>query len=345
MKRTLVATVLTFVLVPSAAAAAAGTSAAAAAAAPSATTNGATAHPTTATLYGTVNPNGAATNYYFEYGPTTAYGATSQTESAGSGKKALNVHIGVADLTPGTYHYRIVATNDAGTATGADRTFTTAGYPPPDVTTGPATAVDTRSAVITGTVTPGAAVTTYGVEYGPSTAYGARTAWRSLAAGSSPLSVSIPLKNLAHGTVFHYRLVARHGSAVVAYGTDQQFMTYTSPRAVAIVRARTRPRQAHRRPFVFTTKGRIAGPPWIPATYACSGRVRVRWYLGNRRIRQFFVPLGADCTFAARTVFRHRPGHAPRNVPVRLRMTVGYLGNGYLAPAHAAHPARITLKP
>src|SRR5258708_22912283 len=97
---------------------------------------------TGAVLHGTVNPGGNATTYNFQYGPTVAYGGTTETKDAGHGAKPVPVLAGLGGLTPGTiYHYRIEAANGLGSALGADRIFTTAGHPPPGVVTDPALAV------------------------------------------------------------------------------------------------------------------------------------------------------------------------------------------------------------
>jgi hypothetical protein len=78
-----------------------------------------------ATLTGTVNPNGQATTYFFEYGTTTSYGTQTSPASAGSGQTPVAVHTEVFNLTPNTtYHYRLVAQNSAGTTNGADQTLT-----------------------------------------------------------------------------------------------------------------------------------------------------------------------------------------------------------------------------
>jgi hypothetical protein len=80
-----------------------------------------------ATLAGTVNPGGGATTYRFEYGTSTAYGSQTPDENAGSGTTDGEVSAGITGLSPGTaYHYRVVATNAAGTINGADQMFTTA---------------------------------------------------------------------------------------------------------------------------------------------------------------------------------------------------------------------------
>ncbi len=97
------------------------------ASAPVATTLAATSVTSTgATLNGTVNPNGLAATYYFQWGTTTSYGNTTTSTSAGSGTTAVAESASLASLTGGiTYHYRLVATNSDGTSYGNDFTFTT----------------------------------------------------------------------------------------------------------------------------------------------------------------------------------------------------------------------------
>ena len=88
-----------------------------------------------ATLNGTVDPNGQATSYYFEYGETTAYGSfvpLSQNADAGTGFAPVAVARLVIGLEPETtYHYRIVATNATGTDLGDDKFFLTSPVPEP----------------------------------------------------------------------------------------------------------------------------------------------------------------------------------------------------------------------
>jgi hypothetical protein len=110
--------------------------------APTATTGTASAvGTTTATLGGTVNPNGQATTYHFEYGPTTAYGASIPVPdaSAGSGTSAQAVSAAPTGLSASTtYHFRLVATSAGGTASGADASFTTGAVVTPPPTSGTA---------------------------------------------------------------------------------------------------------------------------------------------------------------------------------------------------------------
>src|SRR6266566_4013637 len=91
----------------------AATGVATAATAPAATTAAATAiGASSATLNGTVTPNGSATTWYFEYGTSTGYGSKTAIGNAGSGTKPTNVSKSISGLTAGTtYHFRLDATN------------------------------------------------------------------------------------------------------------------------------------------------------------------------------------------------------------------------------------------
>jgi hypothetical protein len=97
------------------------------AAAPAATTTAATdVTATTATLNGTVEPNGENTTYRFEYGTTTQYGTQTPVQGPVGGNGPKKADANVTGLAPSTtYHYRLIATNPSGTVFGADMTFTT----------------------------------------------------------------------------------------------------------------------------------------------------------------------------------------------------------------------------
>ena len=83
-----------------------------------------------ATLEGSVNPRGSDTSYYFQYGPTSAYGGQTTIADAGAGTHTVDVSLPITGLQPLTeYHYRLVAVNGAGAASGADRTLLTTKVP------------------------------------------------------------------------------------------------------------------------------------------------------------------------------------------------------------------------
>lgn len=81
-----------------------------------------------ADLKASINPKGLPTQYYFEYGATDSYGSKSSAfpVSAGSGTSASKVEGAVGFLTGDkTYHYRLVASNAAGTTRSKDETLKT----------------------------------------------------------------------------------------------------------------------------------------------------------------------------------------------------------------------------
>lgn len=78
---------------------------------------------TSATLQGTVNPRGATTTYFFQYGPTVAYGSQTTPGTLAAGFATVKVGQTVAVIRAG-YHYRLVASSVHGTTFGRDRSFT-----------------------------------------------------------------------------------------------------------------------------------------------------------------------------------------------------------------------------
>jgi hypothetical protein len=320
-----------------------GVAAVAVAASSPATTTGTHSHvtDTTAVLHGTINPNGSTTTYYFEWGLTTAYGVNSVAHSAGHGTQPVAVSTTAKDLISGSvYHYRLIAANGAGSSTGADHTFKTAGNPPPGVSTGPASQISKNTATVTAVVSPNEQATTYYFQYGTSTAYGSQTIAASVPAGTVPVTVTASVQGLEAQTIFHYRIVAFHGNTAPQPGLDGSFMTLPLHRPVPHIHATTKPHHAAHAPFVLNTTGSVQGPSWIPAAYDCRGNVSIRFLLGSRRIATTLVPLGPDCKFSGQTVFNTRPGHGQG--PVTITVVTHYLGNGYLTP-HKTSGQTITL--
>jgi plastocyanin len=177
-----------------------------------------------ATLHGSVDPNGLATSVYFQYGTTTSYGLTTAPQSR-TGNTPLNISWGIWGLSASTtYHFRIVTTNSAGTRYGSDRTFTT--LPPtgfPIVTTKPATNVATFAATLNGLLDPHGLTTSVYFQCGITTNYGRTTAVQSQT-GNTFRNIAANIGGLATNTTYHFRMVATN-SVGTRYGSDGTFTT------------------------------------------------------------------------------------------------------------------------
>lgn len=189
-------------------------------------------------LTGTVNPNGAATSYQFEYGTTTSYGSKVPVpeESIGSGSADVPVTQTVSGLLPNTtYHFRLVARHAGNSAASADRTFTTPPAPP----SAPAAAVSAPEATATGfklkgAVNPNSLATTYHFEFGTTTSYGTNLPEMdaSVGSGASAVPVTQEVTGLLPNTTYHYRIVASNSEGPGVSG-DQAFTT-PPPRPVVV---------------------------------------------------------------------------------------------------------------
>jgi hypothetical protein len=86
--------------------------------------------PQGATLRSLIDLNDGNTHYHFEYGRTNGYGSSTPERSLGTGDGRREVTEAIGGLEPfRRYHFRLVATNEAGTGTSADRRFTTSRLP------------------------------------------------------------------------------------------------------------------------------------------------------------------------------------------------------------------------
>jgi hypothetical protein len=195
---------------------------------------------TSALIAGEVDAHGARTEYFLEYGRSEAHGAPgSPTRVAVLGAEPAGPQpiaaVVLEELTPGTtYHYRIVAVNEAGRTPGTEGTFTTAAPQPPSAMTGEASEISQSGAAITGTVNANGLPTTYTFEVG-SEVVGGVPVYSTPAygeAGSEAVStgVRLALSSLLPGTTYHYRVTATNADGT-SHGADRTFTTpgYPSP--------------------------------------------------------------------------------------------------------------------
>ena len=176
---------------------------------------------TSATINGSVNPNGLATDYYFKWGATTSYGNVTATFSAGSGLANVIVSAGISGLAPGTiYHFSLVATNSDGTTNGSDLTFIPGQA---EVTTADITSITAITAAGGGTVTAGGgSILSRGVCW--STAANPTISNALTTNGTGLGSFTSAITGLVPGTLYHVRAYVTN-DAGTAYGSDVSFTT------------------------------------------------------------------------------------------------------------------------
>ena len=181
-----------------------------------------------AALRGTVNPEGLASGYYFQFGTTTNYGFATITNTLAAGTNTSSPVLSVTDLSPGTvYHYCVTATNAAGTGSSADSIFTTA-YLLPKATTLSATNLTMASASLKGRVNPEGSPASYYFQFGLTTNYDSFSLTNQLAAGTNAVTVTNLITGLTSATLYHYCLVAVN-SGGTSNGADATFQTPYPP--------------------------------------------------------------------------------------------------------------------
>jgi hypothetical protein len=227
--------------------------------------------PSTATLHGTVDPNGCDTVYHFQYGTTTGYGKVTVTRAAGHGTIPVAAAATIFGLSPNTiYHFRIVATSAGGTMDGSDMSFKTpAGcvrLTLPSATTQAATGVTQTTATLNGAVGTNGCATEYWFQYGRTTHYSNTTTRHKIAAGMGTVPVAASIGGLTRDTLYHFRLVVKN-SVGTRFGADRTFRTATAP--VSKIRIDSR-RPAVRRGFFVALHLHCSA-----GTTVCAGRVRL----------------------------------------------------------------------
>ncbi len=190
---------------------------------PTVTTNAPTnVGQTSATLNSTVNPNGANTTVYYDYGLAISYGSSITYGDIDSGTTDLSLPMDVSDLQSNTtYHFRVRAKNSGGTTYGSDVTFMTSTMPP-TVTTAAISSITSDSASSGGDVTSdgGDPFTARGVCW--STSVDPTISGDTTTDGTGTGSFTSSITGLNPATTYHVRAYATN-TAGTGYGADESF--------------------------------------------------------------------------------------------------------------------------
>jgi hypothetical protein len=185
---------------------------------------------TVATLNGTVNPDGVAATYQFEWGTDTSYGNLTPGSAAPAGSDSSDHQVSAAltGLQPNTtYHYRLTATNANGTTHGLDETFITPALPSIAVESSESTSTE---ATLKARINPNGTETFYRFDYGADSSYGTSLpipdadADADIGEGRSDQAVTVHIVGLQPETTYHYRVVA-HSTVGATESGDLTFRT------------------------------------------------------------------------------------------------------------------------
>jgi hypothetical protein len=185
---------------------------------------------TTATLNGTVNPEGKGTKTCeFEYGTALPSGKTAPcSPTPGSGKSPEAVAAKVTGLIAGTtYTLKLIDENAEGKeGSGSSLSFTTLeAASAPLAETLAAVGITQTSATLKGLVNPHGETTSCHFEYGTSTAYGTSAPCPvPPSGGRANVEEAAPVSGLAAGTTYHFRVAAESAIGKTP-GVDKQFTT------------------------------------------------------------------------------------------------------------------------
>jgi hypothetical protein len=186
---------------------------------------------TDATINGSLDPDGYATTYYFEWGKDTTYGQTEPLPPginlADTSPGDKNVSVQLSELEPGTtYHYRLAAVNSFEKTVGGDQSFSTP--QPPSITSFNAINVAAESADLVATINPNGYASEYWFEYGLTKNYGTTVPLPSgeLPAEATVQNVDVPISGLEERT-YHFRLTAKSEWGTVV--TEDQTFNFNVP--------------------------------------------------------------------------------------------------------------------
>ena len=187
-----------------------------------------------ASLNGTVNPNGVATDAWFEWGTDPSLVTFSETthQPLGSGTQDNAVSSPLTGLANGTtYYYRVKAQNLAGDSTGSIFSFQTLAFP--SVATQDASSIaltngdSQASATFNGTVNPNGSSTDAWFEWGTDPSLGSftETLHQSAGSGTTDQPISDTVITLTPWRTYYFRVVASNIAGGPIRGAIRSFPT------------------------------------------------------------------------------------------------------------------------
>ena len=184
--------------------------------------------PTSVNLRAFIDANGFVSGGRFEWGTTTNYGS-----SLNFGNLATNAAFSpvsaIIGLTQGTtYHWRVIATNSAGTTITSDQVFTAPVSP--SVNALFANNIMTNRATVTAAVNPNGATTAVSFRYGLTPLFGISSTTTTIT-GTNQTNVSYIIAGLQPNTTYYYCTVATNGGYSFT-STTSSFRTLAIPTLV-----------------------------------------------------------------------------------------------------------------
>lgn len=178
----------------------------------------------TATLYGSINPNGVATKAYFEFGNSPFLGTIYNLTDSVRGINNQSVSITTSALTPGTYFYRLHGASRGGDSIGNIQQFS---INIPTLLTGDAIINSNKQVKLNGAVNPNGSSVNITFEYGTTTAFGnSINVAGNPHTGTSNIAVSAITPILSDG-IYYYRI--KVSGAYTDTGNIRQFYIGQNP--------------------------------------------------------------------------------------------------------------------
>jgi hypothetical protein len=189
-----------------------------------------------ATLTGTVDPNGAYTTAWFEWGTDPLLTVFSATDPQSFGKGFIGT--ATAELTglndDTTYYYRLTGENVAGSTNGPINSFDTYPLVPPSITSTSTVNIKAYTGQLTAVINTNGLTTTAWFQYGTDPAFlnYSESPILDYLASFSEQPLTINIYGLDGNTTYYYRLVTENDVGTTISDV-QSFQTLTPPTVVA----------------------------------------------------------------------------------------------------------------